>query len=149
MSRRTQSSFAPAVRFVDTTEGICLHHPRESNAGFAFRRPRLHFVHDVGKSPRPLPFAGGRIRTVVPAAAADATTVDHAGQSHAYDDHGERNSTACLPFEKGRCRRRGDNERAVAYANGMFILMRAVSVLSTSADFAMWRLRFALFDESK
>ena len=35
------------------------------------------------------------------------------------------------------------------YANGMFILTRAVSVLWTSADFAMWRLRLALFDESR
>ena len=31
----------------------------------------------------------------------------------------------------------------------MFILIRAVSVLWTSADFAMWRLRLALFDESR
>ena len=31
----------------------------------------------------------------------------------------------------------------------MFDLIRYVSVLSTSADFAMWRLRFALFEESK
>jgi len=36
-----------------------------------------------------------------------------------------------------------------AYAKGMFDLIRYVSVLSTSADFAMWRLRFALFEESK
>ena len=35
------------------------------------------------------------------------------------------------------------------YANGMFILMRAVSVLWTSADFAMWRLRLALFEDSR
>src|SRR5207248_5219714 len=34
-------------------------------------------------------------------------------------------------------------------AKGMFDLIRYVSVLSTSADFAMWRLRFALFEESK
>ena len=31
----------------------------------------------------------------------------------------------------------------------MFILIRAVSVLWTSADFAMCRLRLALFDESR
>ena len=36
-----------------------------------------------------------------------------------------------------------------AYAKGMFDLIRYVSVLSTWADFAMWRLRFALFEESK
>src|SRR5438309_10587544 len=46
-----------------------------------------------------------------------------------------------------------DRRRAIGfsrpYANGMFALMRAVSVLWTSADFAMWRLRLALFDESR
>ena len=31
----------------------------------------------------------------------------------------------------------------------MFSLIRAVSVLSTSADFDMWRLRLPLFDESR
>src|SRR6202521_4592951 len=33
--------------------------------------------------------------------------------------------------------------------NGMFDLIRYVSVLSTSADLAMWRLRLALFEESR
>ena len=33
--------------------------------------------------------------------------------------------------------------------NGMFDLIRYVSVLSTSVDFAMWRFRFALFEESR
>ena len=31
----------------------------------------------------------------------------------------------------------------------MFDLIRYVSVLSTSADFAIWRLRLPLFEESK
>ena len=31
----------------------------------------------------------------------------------------------------------------------MFDLIRAVSVLSTSADFDMWRFRLPLFDESR
>ena len=31
----------------------------------------------------------------------------------------------------------------------MFDLIRYVSVLSTSADLAMWRLRLALFEESR
>ena len=35
------------------------------------------------------------------------------------------------------------------YANGMFILIRATSVSCTTADFAMWRFNFPLFDESK
>ncbi len=34
-------------------------------------------------------------------------------------------------------------------ANGMFDLIRYVSVLSTSADLAIWRLRLPLFEESK
>ena len=42
-----------------------------------------------------------------------------------------------------------ERKRAAAYANGMFNLTRAVSVLWTSADLAMWRLRLALFDESR
>ena len=33
--------------------------------------------------------------------------------------------------------------------NGMFDLIRYVSVLSTSADLAIWRLRLALFEESR
>jgi hypothetical protein len=36
-----------------------------------------------------------------------------------------------------------------AQANGMFDLIRYVSVLSTSADLAMWRLRLPLFEESR
>ncbi len=31
----------------------------------------------------------------------------------------------------------------------MFALIRAVSVESTTADFAMWRFRLALFEESR
>jgi len=34
-------------------------------------------------------------------------------------------------------------------ANGRFDLIRYISVLSTAADLAMWRLRFALLEESK
>ena len=36
-----------------------------------------------------------------------------------------------------------------AYPNGMFSLIRFSSVLWTSADFAMWRLRLALFDDNR
>ena len=34
-------------------------------------------------------------------------------------------------------------------ANGMFDLIRYVSVLSTSTDFAMWRLRLPLFEDRR
>ena len=41
------------------------------------------------------------------------------------------------------------NEARRDYANGMFILMRATSVSCTSADFAICRFSFPLFDESR
>ncbi len=43
----------------------------------------------------------------------------------------------------------GITESASAYANGMFILIRATSVWCTTADFAMWRFSFPLLEESK
>ena len=43
----------------------------------------------------------------------------------------------------------GETTLRSAYAKGMFIFIRATSVLCTTADFAMWRLSLPLFEESR
>ncbi len=85
---------------------------------------------------------------MVPGAAADARPGDRARACDDHDndyDHAERDDVS------GRIKFRRDPEEGArfAYAKGMFSLIRASSVLWTTADFAMWRFSFPLFEESK
>src|SRR3954466_2906552 len=105
-------------------------------------------LHNVGKPARSLPRAGGRIRAKLSRAATDAFAIFAAGSSRRTNDdaHGARRDYVSRRIA---ARRQALMEEAVAQANGMFSLIRCVSVESTTADFAMCRLRLALFDESR
>ena len=83
---------------------------------------------------------------MVSLSAADAKTGRPAGvDDNDHDDTASRRDQ--LPGRTGREIKRVNE--AARYANGIFILIRATSVSCTTADFAMWRFNFPLFDESK
>ncbi len=79
---------------------------------------------------------------MVSASASDASALNGAGDK---DDYDHNDDHAWRDHVPGGINRR----RSLAYANGMFILIRATSVSCTTADFAMWRFSFPLLEESK
>lgn len=79
--------------------------------------------------------------------AADAGASDRSGASYDNDHYqAVHDNQLSRPVTRSGFSR---EKTASAYANGMFILIRATSVLSTTADFAMWRFFLPLLVESK
>jgi hypothetical protein len=87
---------------------------------------------------------------MAPESAADAESGGRAGADD-NDDHypAERRDNLSGRIAFRRMDEAEGEKQPVAYAKGMFILMRATSVSCTWADFAMWRFSLPLFDESK
>ena len=99
------------------------------------------------KSARELRQGGSDYRCCIPALAGFVSPQSIAPDGDKLFAKDRRRATV---FSKCRGARRGERLYIRRdQPNGMFDLMRYVSVLSTSADLAMWRLRLALFEESK